>query len=263
MTENDLERNWFEFQLNVASLRRTLGPRFNDAGHGRKGYQFLIGQRPENKGYRVDAGATVGEPNGVPDVLGVAAEGSFTSRLKAVVNSGAIVITFDSLIQTFAGTLEQPSAFLLQAGEALKHTSGLSPGVRTSIFLHALANHHRHVDEWALESRAYIKPQTPRERSRQRTQSRSMEPLATVLGCAVPIKTNVTFDGLEALMAPRNDYYMIEWHVLRVGQDVAIQAGLSGAHIGVTKVEEVSEAEFNAMPLTQRRVVSGPGHAAD
>lgn len=236
MTANQIEKIWVDFQINVAAARRTLGPLYQGCHKSRHEYTFVFGEKPKPKIARVAMGCTDGQPNGIPDITDETGTASYAARLFSVVSASAIIHTIDSMIQKLAQDLGQPTGRNMFAGDNVRTASG-EYSVKASQVIWAAANAFRHLDEWYATSESYQNPKSPNDLARRTKQNYSMEPLATVLGCALPITENVAFEVFQVLTEideTSGSFDRLELHVLRVGQDLVHQAGLPGAPIGIS-----------------------------
>lgn len=241
MTDDELERVWVRYQLDIASIRSAIGPLYNLAANARRAHTFYPGQGPTPTVARALMGATVGAPNGVPDALSESVEGVFAARTLSVMTASILLIWFDSAIQEVARRLSQPRGLAMNAGDDMRVPAG-QPAVKASTLIWAAANAVRHVDEWFATSSEYKNPQTAADHERKNMQDRSMIPLATVFGCPLPITENVAFEAFQLLAEEseeRGSFNRMELHLLRIGQDLVHRAGLPNAPIGVTVTERL------------------------
>lgn len=112
-----------------------------------------------------------------------------------------------------------------------------SPPIKASHFLWAAANSIGHIEEWHESKYAFDEARNAAERILRDKQKASIEPLAAVLGRAVPITESVAFEALQCLVATAENtgsYLQLELHVLRIGQDLIQRSGLASAPIGVS-----------------------------
>jgi hypothetical protein len=185
MTAEQLERIWVKYQLDIASIRSAIGPLYNIAANARRGHTFYPGQGPNPTVPRAVMGATLGAPNGVPDALSESIDGVYVARTLSVMTASILLIWFDSAIQDIARRLSQPRGVGMNAGDDVGVPAG-QPAVKASTLIWAAANAVRHVDEWFATANEYRNSQTKRDVERKKMQDRSMLPLATVFGCALP-----------------------------------------------------------------------------
>ena len=234
-----LEQQWIKFQFDIAGLRGVLGPMYQAAVDARRAHTFHYGDQPGTRIVRAMMQAAPGEPNGVPDGHAIMTGATYGARVTSVMAASLILMTFDTAIQEFAGRLGAALGANMNSGDL---TSGASNDLseRSSTLIWAAANNIRHVEEWNRTAMAYRSPLTQGDRRLREMQNRSMEPLARVIGCALPIVDNVAFEVFQLLTEGpplQGSYDRLELHVLRIGQDLVTRAGLTNAQIGVTITE--------------------------
>lgn len=231
-----LEQLWIRFQFDIAGVRGVLGPMYQAAVDARRAHTFHVGSQPQTKALRAIMTATPGEPNGVPDGYAIMTGLTYGARVASVSTASVVIMTLDTAIQGFAGQLTAGQGANMLAGDLIFNASG-NASERASTLIWATANNARHVDEWFRTAFAYKDPRSKEDIRLREMQNRSMEPLAHVLGCELPITDNVAFEIMQLLseFAPnQGSYDRIELHALRIGQDLIHRTGLTNAPIGVT-----------------------------
>lgn len=259
-----LERAWISFQLDVAAMRGAIGPLYQAAVDARRHHTFYEGNGPEGSAVVAIMRPTPDVRNGVPDVQSITNGGSYVARLVSVMTASVILIYYDAAIQKLARELGEPTGSEMQAGDAFATTGGTDP-VKASTLIWAGANNVRHVDEWFATAKSYSAPQTRREIALRETQNRSMEPLAAVLGCQLPITDNAAFEVLHLLteVSPTEGRFdRLELHLLRIGQDLVHRAGLINAPIGVTIAGQKPYAALTDAERARLMISDGTARAA-
>jgi len=263
MTRKQLEQRWVKFQLDIAGLRPALGAMCNIAFNARKEHTFFPDGAPRGKAVQAVMGATVGAPNGIPDALSVACGDTYTQRTMSVMAASTVILWLDSSIQQLAIELGQPSGTSMQAGDEMPGPA--NPPIKVSTFLWAAANSVRHVDEWHGSKHASGAPGNAAEGRLRDKQRASIEPLAAVFGQAAPITENVAFEALQCLVATSNsagNYLQLEFHLLRIGQELIERSGLSSAPIGVTVTAYHALASLKDVPADDLVMSDGTMRAA-
>ncbi|HEV2738949.1 MAG TPA: hypothetical protein VGU66_10255, partial [Candidatus Elarobacter sp.] len=263
-TLQQLEQQWVTFQFDVAGLRGAIGPLYQVTANARRSHTFYPGQAPDPRVVRAVMGPTPGERNGVPDASLITSGGTYVARILSVVAAGVILIFLDTAIQDFARRIGQPTGKDMQSGDDIPTTTGRLPE-KASTIIWAAANSVRHVDEWFATADAYRNALSRDDVRLRDRQNSSMQPLAAVLGCALPITENVAFEVFQVLTEvdeTSGTFDRLERHVLRVGQELIQRAGLANAPIGVTITEICSLDAIATEPSQNVMMSDGVARAA-
>jgi len=260
----ELEQAWIGFQFDIAGIRGTLGPMYQVSIDARRAHTFYVGSEPEGVLLRAVMGPTPGEPNGIPDGNSQMSGGTYGARAASVAAAEVIIMTLNGAIQKFAIDLGGGQGANINAGDFIFDKTGTKKE-RASTLVWAASNNIRHVDEWYRYADAYKAPTSKKDNDRRTQQNQSMEPLANVLGCALPITDNIAFEVLQLLTEFEQDkgsFDRLELHVLRIGQDLIQQAGLTPAPIGVTILGTASPADIAKFSPEDVTISDGIGRTA-
>jgi len=263
-TLKQLEQLWINFQFEIAAARGTFGPMYQASVDARKAHTFYVGTQPEALMLRSVMEPTSDQPNGVPDGHALASGGTFGARFASVATAQVIIIALDSVIQEFARRLGAGQGSNMHAGDLIWNKQK-DKSERASTLIWAAANNVRHVDEWFAFAATYRRPTSQEDIRMRDRQNRSMEPLANVLGVALPITENVSYEVFQLLTEVSDDkgtYDGLERHMLRIGQDLIHRAGLTGAPIGVKVLETVPSERIASIRPEDIIISDGMGRTA-